>query len=147
MTKPPKNRISLPRNSHRPKRPAMRCCCSDANGSAGRGSQASVELVIGVGLARRARLLLEVVRRRRRFAQPFQTGGAPGIAPRPLAEPQRPQQIERRKKIRERQDRGAGRRQHLDRKSVVEGTSVSVSVDLVGRRIIINKNIITYSYI
>src|SRR3546814_19910560 len=104
MTKPPKNRISLPRNSHRPKRPAMRCCCSDANGSAGRGSQASVELVIGVGLARRARLLLEVVRRPRRFPPPFQTGGAPGIAPPPLAAPQPPPQLTPRQQHRTRQD-------------------------------------------
>src|SRR5271154_5251335 len=125
---PPKNMISVTRNSHMPSEAAFFCCCASENWWTSAGLCASCSMVVSVpvvdwlscngslqflrcrnlvvviGFPRNYGGLVEVKRGRWRGGLPLQTRRAPGIGfrDRPIA--QGPQEVDHRQQIAHRQN-------------------------------------------
>src|SRR5690242_3808270 len=123
MNIPPKNMISVTRNTHMPMEEAPLCCSMFSkwcrSSWVARASLLSDnrdllgQLVVVIGLPGHYRSLFKVVSRRRRCRLPFQSGSAPGVVARFLAVAQRPQEIHHRQQISHRKHRGSRRRKHV----------------------------------
>src|ERR1700733_10513215 len=118
---PPKNRISVTRNVHMPRRPASRCCSMSSNWRATAwgwvpcaSSDAAGSLAVVVGVFGYDRNLLKIFGQGRRLNGPFKTLGAPGIRSRGRAVTHRPDQIDQRDHVADAQNRGAGGRHHVE---------------------------------
>src|SRR6266849_8771911 len=115
---PPKNMISVARNSHMPSDEASRCCsmstkwclsaglcCSTAVGlSATAGLLRSGNVLVVVSFPIDDRGMVEVESGRRRRGHPLQAGSAPGIVRGNFSIAHRPHEIHHRQKVSDRED-------------------------------------------
>src|SRR5512146_2795929 len=123
MNMPPKNMISVTRNTHIPMEEAPRCCSMFSKWC--RSSWVATawllsdngnllgQLVVVVSLPGYNRRLFEVVSRWRRGCLPFQARCAPGIIPGFLAVAQRPQEVHHGQQVAHRQHGGPCRGKHV----------------------------------
>src|SRR5271170_5716068 len=124
---PPKNMISVARNSHIPSVAASRCCsastkwcsssgpcCSTATGlSLNIHLRGSGNLFVVISFPRHFRLLIEIESGRRRRRLPFQAGRAPGVVADDFPVTHGPQEIHHGQNVSDRQNGGACRRKHI----------------------------------
>src|SRR5579871_6341012 len=108
---PPKNMISVTRNSHMPSVAVSRCCSMSAKWwrreCAANDLSANVRLLalrIGtvaviVCFPGHHRRFLKIVGRRQRGGLPFQAGGVPGIVAGGFAVTQRPEEVDHRQDV------------------------------------------------
>src|SRR5579872_4002760 len=123
MNMPPKNMISVIRNTHMPMEDASRCCSMSSKWC--RSSWVArawllsdngdllVKLVVVVSLPGHDGCLFKVIGRRRRGGFPFQARRSPGVVPGFLPVPQGPQEVHHGQQVAHRQHRGTGRRKHV----------------------------------
>src|SRR5512146_2177007 len=123
MNMPPKNMISVIRNTHMPMEEASRCCSMSSKWC--RSSWVARawllsdngdllgKLVVVVRFPGHYRGFVKIVSRRRRCRLPLQPGGAPGIVARLFAVAQRPQEVHHGQQISHCQHRGSRRREHV----------------------------------
>src|SRR6266542_4348075 len=128
---PPKNMISVTRNSHMPKVEVAFCCsrsakwcfrfglcwtCSTATWLSGNFNPLRwrrVDLVVVVGFPGHHRRLVEVKCRRRRRSHPLESRGAVGVRPRIRTILQAPDQVDHRQQEAHCKNGCAGRGQHI----------------------------------
>src|ERR1700674_5756518 len=124
---PPKNMISVARNSHMPNDEASRCCSMSTKWclSAGFCCSTAIGLSAIAGLLRSGNILVVVsfpIDHRgtvkikswwRRKSHPLQAGSAPGIVRRNFSIAHGPQEIHHRQKISDRENSGSGGRENV----------------------------------
>src|ERR1700687_732445 len=124
---PPKNMISVARNSHMPSEEASRCCSMVAKWcfSAGLCCSAAIGLyatahllgswnvLVVVSFPIDNRGFIKIVSRRRRRRHPLQTGSAPGIIGSDFPVAHGPQEINHGQKIPNRENGRPGGREHI----------------------------------
>src|SRR6185437_7581856 len=123
MNMPPKNMISVIRNTHMPMAEASRCCSMSSKWC--RSSWVARawllsdngdllgKLVVVVCLPGHDGCLFKVIGGRRRGRLPLQAGRAPGIVPGLLPVAQRPQEVHHGQQVAHRQHRGSCRRKDV----------------------------------
>src|SRR6185437_1746960 len=124
MNMPPKNMISVIRNTHMPMEEASRCCSMSSKWC--RSSWVARawllsdngdllgKLVVVVGLPGHHRSHFKVVGGWRGGRLPLQSGRSPGIVARQLAVAQRPQEIDHGQQVADRQNSGSRSRKHVE---------------------------------
>src|SRR5512146_232931 len=123
MNMPPKNMISVIRNTHMPMEEASRCCSMSSKWC--RSSWVARawllsdngdllgKLVVVVSLPGHDGCFLKVIGWRRRGRFPLQARRSPGIVPGFLAVAQRPQEVHHGQQVAHRQHRGTRCRKHV----------------------------------
>src|SRR5208337_824867 len=134
---PPKNMISVTRNSHMPSEAAFFCCCASAKwwSSAGLWASCSIvvtgpvvawlscngslqflrcwNLVVVISFPGHDRRLLKIKSRRRRRGLPLQAGSVPGIGFSNGPVTQRPEQVDHGQQVADGEHAGAGGGEHV----------------------------------